>query len=66
MMIARQVSFADVATLELSQQHEADEAGINTLRIRVRSLEELQSVHPIRAWTAWLEDGQAPDFLEMP
>jgi hypothetical protein len=63
LMVGKQVSFEDVAPMELKRIHEAQSDVHNNISIRARSLNDLRASPSLNLLADWLEDGIQPDLL---
>ncbi len=63
LMVGKQVSFEDVAPMELKRLHEAQSDVHNNISIRARSLDDLRNSPSLTLLADWLEEGSAPDLL---
>lgn len=63
LMVGKQVSFEDVAPMELKRIHEAQSDVHDNISIRARSLDDLRRSPSLNLLADWLEAGTAPDLL---
>jgi hypothetical protein len=63
LMVGKQVSFEDVAPMELKHIHEAQSDVHDNISIRARSLDDLRASPSLRLLADWLEEGRQPDLL---
>ena len=60
----RQVSFDDIAPMELKRINEADSDLHDNVSIRAHSMDEFRSAASIKNLSRWLVDSNSPDFME--
>lgn len=63
LMVGKQVSFEDVAPMELKRIHEAQSNVHNNISIRARSLDDLRHSPSLTLLADWFEEGFAPDLM---
>lgn len=63
LMVGKQVSFEDVAPMELKRIHEAQSDVHDNISIRARSLDDLRQSASLNLLADWLEEGTNPDLL---
>jgi hypothetical protein len=63
LMVGKQVSFEDVAPMELKRIHEAQSDVHDNISIRARSLNDLCASPSLNLLADWLEEGSQPDLL---
>lgn len=63
LVIGKQVSFEDIAPMELKRIHEAQSDVHDNISIRARSLDDLRASRSLELLGDWLEDGVQPDLL---
>lgn len=63
LMVGKQVSFEDIAPMELKRAHEAQSDVHDNISIRASSLNDLRSSPSLTLLANWLEEGCQPDLL---
>lgn len=66
LLLGKQVSFEDVAPMELKKIHEAQSEVADNIQVIARSLEDFSNKPSIRVLSDWLASGASPDLLELP
>jgi len=63
LMVGKQISFEDVAPMELKRIHEAQSDVHDNISIRACSLDDIRTSPSLKLLSDWLEDGTQPDLL---
>lgn len=63
LVVGKQISFEDIAPMELRRIHEAQSDVHDNISIRARSLNDLRVSQSLKLLGNWLEDGVKPDLL---
>jgi len=66
LMVGKQISFEDIAPMELKRIHEAQSDIHDNITIRAHSIQELSRSPSLNLLCDWLEDGTQPDLLGAP
>ena len=64
-MIGKQISFEDVASMELKRLHEAQSDVHDNIHFTVRSLKEFEVSHSVNLFGDWLASSKEPDLLDL-
>lgn len=65
LMVGKQISFEDVAPMELKRIHEAQSDVHDNISIQARSIEDLRRSPSLKLLSDWLDDGVQPDLLKI-
>jgi hypothetical protein len=66
LLIGRQVSFEDIAPMELKRLHEAQSDVHDNISITARSLAEFRASSSMKLLSAWLSNSSSPDLILLP
>jgi hypothetical protein len=66
LMIGKQISFEDIAPMELRRIHEAQSDVHDNISICARSLAEFRASHSMNLLGSWLANSQDPDLMDLP
>lgn len=65
LLLGKQVSFQDIAPMELKRVHEAQSDVHDNIHFTARSLEEFQAARSVRLLGDWLAEGKEPDLIDL-